>query len=35
MDALLHKFTPGLSVPPHKYIVLTMASVAQNNGINF
>uniref|UniRef100_A0A915CVT2 Uncharacterized protein n=1 Tax=Ditylenchus dipsaci TaxID=166011 RepID=A0A915CVT2_9BILA len=35
MDALLHKFTPGLTSPPHKYIVLTLAAVAQHNAAGF
>lgn len=32
MDAVLQKFPPGLSVPPHRYIVLSMASIAEHNG---
>lgn len=31
VDAALQKFPPGLPTSPHKYIVLTMATIAENN----
>ncbi|PIO71125.1 HEAT repeat protein [Teladorsagia circumcincta] len=31
MDAVLQKFQPGLTTSPHRYIVLTMATVAEHN----
>nr|CDJ91151.1 HEAT domain containing protein [Haemonchus contortus] len=31
MDAILQKFQPGLTTSPHRYIVLTMATVAEHN----
>ncbi|VDO23072.1 unnamed protein product [Heligmosomoides polygyrus] len=31
MDAVLQKFPPGLTTSPHRYIVLTMATVAEHN----
>uniref|UniRef100_A0A183CN86 MMS19 nucleotide excision repair protein n=1 Tax=Globodera pallida TaxID=36090 RepID=A0A183CN86_GLOPA len=31
MDALLNKFQPGSSTPPHKFVILTMAEIAQKN----
>lgn len=30
---LVFRFTAGLATPPHKYITLTLASVAHNNGM--
>ncbi|KAK6041521.1 hypothetical protein COOONC_20975 [Cooperia oncophora] len=31
MDAILQKFQPGLTTSPHRYIVLTMATIAEHN----
>ncbi|WKX91784.1 hypothetical protein Q1695_010092 [Nippostrongylus brasiliensis] len=31
MDAILQKFPPGLTTSPHRYVVLTMATVAEHN----
>lgn len=35
MDALLQKFPPALTTPPHRYVVLALASVAEHNAIGF
>ncbi|KAL3109999.1 hypothetical protein niasHT_017372 [Heterodera trifolii] len=35
MDALLNKFQPGSSAPPHKFVILTMAEIAQKNACGF
>uniref|UniRef100_A0A1I7Z9H7 HEAT repeat-containing protein n=1 Tax=Steinernema glaseri TaxID=37863 RepID=A0A1I7Z9H7_9BILA len=35
MDALLQKFPPGLTVPPHRYVVLAFAAVAEHNASGF
>ncbi|KAH7720815.1 protein C34G6.1 [Aphelenchoides avenae] len=35
MDALLQKFPPGLTVPPHRYVILALAAVAQHNAFGF
>uniref|UniRef100_A0A914H3L8 Non-specific serine/threonine protein kinase n=1 Tax=Globodera rostochiensis TaxID=31243 RepID=A0A914H3L8_GLORO len=35
MDALLNKFQPGSSTPPHKFVILTMAEIAQKNACGF
>lgn len=32
MDGLLQKFPPGLTTPPHRYVTLALAAVAQHNG---
>ncbi|KHJ95445.1 HEAT repeat protein, partial [Oesophagostomum dentatum] len=31
LDAVLQKFPPGLSTSPHRYVVLTMATIAEHN----
>ncbi|CAD6197830.1 unnamed protein product [Caenorhabditis auriculariae] len=31
IDAVLQKFPPGLTTSPHRYIVLTMATIAEHN----
>uniref|UniRef100_A0A158P6C0 HEAT repeat protein n=1 Tax=Angiostrongylus cantonensis TaxID=6313 RepID=A0A158P6C0_ANGCA len=31
LDAVLQKFPPGLTTSPHRYVVLTMATVAEQN----
>ncbi|KJH53272.1 HEAT repeat protein [Dictyocaulus viviparus] len=31
LDAVLQKFPPGLTISPHRYIVLTMATIAEHN----
>ncbi|KAK6727366.1 hypothetical protein RB195_005201 [Necator americanus] len=31
LDAVLQKFPPGLTTSPHRYIVLTMATIAEHN----
>uniref|UniRef100_A0A8R1I9X1 MROH2B-like N-terminal HEAT-repeats domain-containing protein n=1 Tax=Caenorhabditis japonica TaxID=281687 RepID=A0A8R1I9X1_CAEJA len=31
VDAILQKFPPGQTTSPHRYIVLTMATIAQHN----
>ncbi|VDO56494.1 unnamed protein product [Brugia timori] len=33
MEALLQKFPPGQTSSPHRYIILTLANVAEHNGI--
>ncbi|KAL3998802.1 hypothetical protein ACH3XW_16520 [Acanthocheilonema viteae] len=35
MEALLQKFPPGQTSSPHRYIVLTLANVAEHNAIGF
>ncbi|KHN73012.1 Maestro heat-like repeat-containing protein family member 1 [Toxocara canis] len=35
MDALLQKFPPALTTPPHRYVVLALASVAEHNAVGF
>ena len=31
IDAILQKFPPGLNQSPHKYVVLTLTTIAQHN----
>lgn len=31
MDALLLKFPPGLTTPPNKNVILSIAQIAENN----
>ncbi|KAF7637225.1 hypothetical protein Mgra_00003401 [Meloidogyne graminicola] len=31
VDSLLHKFQPGSTSPPHRFIILTLSEIAQNN----
>ncbi|CAG9530361.1 unnamed protein product [Cercopithifilaria johnstoni] len=35
MEALLQKFPPGQTSSPHRYIVLTLANVAEHNAVGF
>ncbi|TKR59593.1 hypothetical protein L596_029241 [Steinernema carpocapsae] len=35
MDALLQKFPPGLTVPPHRYVIIAFAAVAEHNAAGF
>ncbi|KAK6107053.1 hypothetical protein QQG55_26690 [Brugia pahangi] len=35
MEALLQKFPPGQTSSPHRYIILTLANVAEHNAIGF
>lgn len=35
MDHLLAKFPPGMTSPPHKYVTLTFAAIAQHNAMAF
>ncbi|VDK56505.1 unnamed protein product, partial [Anisakis simplex] len=35
MDALLQKFPPALTTPPHRFVVLALASVAEHNAVGF
>uniref|UniRef100_A0A0R3RI34 Importin-5 n=1 Tax=Elaeophora elaphi TaxID=1147741 RepID=A0A0R3RI34_9BILA len=35
MEALLQKFPPGQNSSPHRYIVLTLANIAEHNAVGF
>src|SRR4051812_24540690 len=35
MDHLLAKFPPGMTTPPHRYVTLTFAAIAQHNALAF
>uniref|UniRef100_A0A0N5A8P0 Non-specific serine/threonine protein kinase n=1 Tax=Syphacia muris TaxID=451379 RepID=A0A0N5A8P0_9BILA len=35
MDALLQKFPPGLNVPPHRFVLVTLAMISECNYIGF
>uniref|UniRef100_A0A915MRU9 MROH2B-like N-terminal HEAT-repeats domain-containing protein n=1 Tax=Meloidogyne javanica TaxID=6303 RepID=A0A915MRU9_MELJA len=35
VDSLLHKFQPGSTSPPHRFIILTLSEIAQKNPDGF